>query len=152
MIQLQAMSQASHEAFMQAHLAPYAADRVQADFLTPAQADAFVRKQTGDTLPQGLATPGHHFYDIMAEGRAVGSLWLRHLPGEREALVFDLLVHPPFRRRGFAGAALREAQVLLRQAGCEVLGLNVFAHNPGAQALYARLGFKVASSYMNVRL
>jgi len=137
---------------MQAHLAPYAADRMQADFLAQDQADAFVRRQTADTLPQGQATPGHHFYDIIAEAGAVGSLWLRHMPGEREAFVFDLLVHPQFRRRGYAGAALREAQVLLRQAGCEVLGLNVFAHNPGAQALYAKLGFKVASSYMNVRL
>lgn len=152
MTQLQIMSEAAYAAFMQAHFAPYAADRMQADFLTREQADAFVRRQTADTLPQGRATPGHHFYDIIAEGRAVGSLWLRHAPGEREAFVFDLLIQPQFRRRGHAGAALREAQRLLRDAGCEVLGLNVFAHNPNAQALYAKLGFKVASSYMNVRL
>jgi ribosomal protein S18 acetylase RimI-like enzyme len=152
MIQLQAMSEAAYGAFMQAHFKPYAADRMQADFLTQEQADAFVRRQTADTLPQGRATPGHHFYDIIAEEGRAGSLWLRHAPGEREAFVFDIVIEPRLRRRGYAGAALREAQRQLREAGCEVLGLNVFAHNPGAQALYAKLGFKVASSYMNVRL
>jgi len=150
MTQLQPMSEADYAAFIDAHPAPYAADRMRADHITQAEAEAFVRKQTAETLPQGLATPGHQFHNILADdGRQVGSLWLHHAPDQREAFVYDILIDPQFRRQGHAGAALREAQQRLKEAGCAVLGLNVFAHNPNARALYAKLGFAVTSSYMN---
>lgn len=152
MLTLQPMTPPEFAAFMDAHFAPYAADRMQADHLTRAQADDFVRKQSAETLPQGMATPGHRFYCLLAGGAKVGSLWLHFAAGSREAFVYDIVIEPPYRRSGHASAALQEAQRLLRREGCSVLGLNVFAHNPDAQALYAKLGFTVRSSYMNKRL
>ena len=143
------MSAEDYAAFMAAHLAPYAADRMQADHFTRQEADAFVRKQNAELLPQGRATPDHHFFNIVAGAQTVGSLWLRHADGHREAFVYDILIEPPYRRRGHATAALGAAQHLLRDRGCQVLGLNVFAHNPHAHALYAKLGFAVTSSHMN---
>ena len=149
MTQLHPMSEADYAAFMAAHFAPYAADRMQADHITQDEADAFVQAQHAQTLPQGLHTPGHRFYNIRADGQTVGSLWINHEPQKSAAFVYDIVIAPQFRRRGHASAALREAQRLLKAEGCRVLGLNVFAHNPNAQARYAKLGFAVTSSYMN---
>ena len=143
------MSAADYAAFSAAHLGPYAADRMQADHFTQEQADEFVRAQTAQTLPQGQETPGHRFFNIVADDVCVGSLWIFHATGARDGFVYDIVVEPQHRRRGHAGAALELAAQLLREEGCEVLGLNVFAHNPGARALYEKLGFAVKSSYMN---
>ncbi|MDB5806735.1 MAG: hypothetical protein JWN73_4057 [Betaproteobacteria bacterium] len=94
------MSAADYAAFAEQHFAPYAAGRVLADHISQTEAEAFVRKQTAATLPQGQATAGHRFYNIVdAADTQVGSLWVRHAVGEREAFVFDLVVDPPFRRR-----------------------------------------------------
>ena len=57
------MNADDYAAFMAAHHGPYAADRMQADHFTQEEADAFVRKQNADVLPQGLTTPDHHFYN-----------------------------------------------------------------------------------------
>ena len=59
------------------------------------------------------------------------------------------MIAPQHRRQGHAAGALRQAQQLLKERGCLVLGLNVYAHNPDARALYVKLGFAATSSYMN---
>jgi len=50
-------------------------------------------------------------------------------------------------REQFAGNATAES--IARDAGCATLGLNVFADNPGAMALYHILGFQTVSRHLN---
>lgn len=79
---------------------------------------------------------------MMAAGERIGLL--RLLP-EGEALgLRDLQVAPVWQRQGVGGWAVREAQALAVQRGHPRLQLRVYAGNP-ARALYARLGFTVAS-------
>ncbi len=42
---------------------------------------------------------------------------------------------------------MNAAAVRCRDAGHPYLGLNVFAHNPNARALYDKLGYRVTLDY-----
>jgi len=96
-------------------------------------------------LPQGLTTPDQHLLaiDETASVRCVGFLWLavRQRGTGPEAFIFDLVILPAFRRRGFAEDAMLELEVYVRRLGLTQISLHVFEHNTVASALYDKLGF-----------
>jgi ribosomal protein S18 acetylase RimI-like enzyme len=47
---------------------------------------------------------------------------------------------------------LQAIEPRVRELGVTGIGLHVFAHNPGAQALYAKLGYNVTSINMRKNL
>jgi ribosomal protein S18 acetylase RimI-like enzyme len=97
-------------------------------------------RQRAAILPEGAATPGHEFYDLV-EQTPVGSLWV----GEHEGdlYVFDIVVDESARGRGHGTAALRLVEDLARARGAGAVALSVFAHNTDAIRLYERLGYEV---------
>jgi ribosomal protein S18 acetylase RimI-like enzyme len=149
---LRPMTEAGFARMVQDSASAYADDKVRAGQWPAEDAAAQAAATFRQLLPQGLATPGHHLFDILAPGRAeaVGHLWvaeeLQH--GIRSAYVYDLAVAPAHQRQGHATRAFRalEAWALARQL--YRIDLHVFGHNPGAQALYARLGYRVSSVLM----
>ena len=104
------------------------------------EALARTRRQRAAILPDGAATPGHEFLDLVEE-TPVGSLWI----GEHEGdlYVFDIVVDESARGRGHGTAALRLVEELARARGADAVALSVFAHNSGAIRLYERLGYEV---------
>ena len=52
-----------------------------------------------------------------------------------------LTIDPEHRRKGFASEALEALAKEARERGAERMGLFVFTDNPGAMALYEKLGF-----------
>jgi ribosomal protein S18 acetylase RimI-like enzyme len=136
--------------FIEQAMAEYAAEHVAIGRLKPEEAPAQVRRETAQLLPQGIATPGHSFYVLSAAGEAAGYLWLasQERGSLKVAYVYQIVVKPLHRRRGYAREALRQAEVLAREQGHEVMALNVFAHNEGAQALYRSLGYAVTNLNM----
>ena len=132
----------------------YAADRANADHISLEEAAEFAEKQLTQILPRGAETPGHHFAWIVAvePSERVGFVWY-FADGQRgEAFIYDLWIDEDRRRRGYASAALSAIDDEVRQLGCERIGLNVFATNPGAAALYRKCGFQAVTQYMNKRL
>lgn len=149
-VKLEAMDAGDFAAFVERLIPPYAAERAAADHISLEAATAFARKQTAEILGAGHLTPGHLLFNIEnGEQERVGDLWVKFDADAQEAFVYEINIYPAFRRQGLASAALNTVQALLKEQGCRVLGLNVFAPNHGAQALYARLGFAAQSSYMN---
>ncbi len=55
--------------------------------------------------------------------------------------IHDVVVAPPFRRRGIASAMLQRVEVIARERGCCKLTLEVLAGNGAAQEAYRKLGF-----------
>ena len=98
-----------------------------------------------ELLPSGQESPGMEFHVAETKGEAVGELWLS--TGDTMAFVYNLVVRPEHRRRGHGAAIMTAAARRCRELGNPVLGLNVFAHNPGARALYDRLGYRVTHDY-----
>ena len=103
-------------------------------------------------LPQGLATPGHYLYEIVAGegGPTVGFLWFaaedRH--GMRSAFVYDIQIKEEYRRRGHASRAFLALESIVAGLGLPSIGLHVFGHNHAAQALYGQLGYTVTDINM----
>lgn len=146
------MSAARFQDFMRDSSASYASEKVVAGQWAEATALALAQAEFARLLPQGLATPDHFLFDIVApaEGRTVGHLWVavEERGGTRAAYVYDLAVHHEHRRQGHAKRAFTELDAWARAQGLYRIDLHVFGHNPGAQALYAALGYRVTSVTM----
>ncbi|MEQ3551700.1 GNAT family N-acetyltransferase [Pseudonocardia nematodicida] len=116
-------------------------------------ARAKVRDDLERLLPEGPDTPGHRLLGIEDElGDVVGQVWLALTDprtGSTEvAWLYQIRIEEPFRRRGYARAALRAVEGLARDAGAQQLGLNVFGANTAAIALYESCGYAVTTQQM----
>ena len=152
MTQLRAMPAAAFEPYVQTSVAGYAEDNVTAGRWPREGALERSRAEFESLLPQGLDTPDNHLFQIMATpaGPVVGVIWfavdVKH--GLRSAFVYDVEIHAPFRRQGHALRAFQALEPVVAALGLSTIGLHVFGHNPGAQALYAKLGYGVTGINM----
>ena len=137
-------------------VAHYAEDNIAAGRWPREGAHARSRTEWDSLLPQGLATPNNHLFEIQAslQGPTIGALWFaiedRH--GQRSAFVYDVGIDAPWRRQGHALRAFEALETLVTELGATHIGLHVFGHNPGAQALYAKLGYGITGINMQKRL
>jgi ribosomal protein S18 acetylase RimI-like enzyme len=139
------MSEAEFHAFVGGAIVAYAADKAESGEWTQEESMAMAVKSFDELLPQGQSTPDHHLFTIRDDGaRSVGMLWfaVRKRAGARIAYVYNVRVEPEHQRRGHAGRALRALDEEARRLGLAGVALHVFGHNPGAQALYAKLGYR----------
>lgn len=72
--------------------------------------------------------------------------------GQREAFVYDILIDPLRRNRGYGTAAMEAMEQELRQMNIFAIGLNLFAHNSIAADMYRKLGYAAVSTRMSKRL
>ena len=142
--------------YLQTAIAGYAADNVAAGRWPGDGAIERSRADFESSLPQGLSTPDHFLFEIKdsENGPIVGVIWFaviaRH--GIRSAFVYDLEIKAEWRRQGHATRAIQALEPIVSALGLSTIGLHVFAHNVGAQALYASLGYGVTGFNMTKRL
>ena len=123
--------------------APHAIDDVHAkvaDFLKP--------NLGADGLPHDSVI-FHLHSEQLAEN--VGVLWAGGADFGFGPLcyVHDLRIHPPYRRRGFARAALECLYDIGKDQGqTRGIALSVLTSNPAARTLYAASGFSPLSEIM----
>lgn len=149
---LRPLTEPAYAAWLDAALARYADFLVATDRAAVGdEAAAAARRTHASLLPQGLQTPGHQIFEVMAGSAPVGSLWL-HLSPERRAHVYDLHITLPHRRQGHARRALLAAMAQARAQGAVQFGLNVLASNEPARHLYEQLGLVTQTLQMSCRL
>ncbi len=148
---LRAMTEEEYAAWLATCVRAYADELAQVDGLSPEQSARRARAQIAELLPAGRDSPRTWLLRILDDsGSPVGVLWIGPHPHRVDAAwVYDVLVDPDERGRGFGRRALLAAEDLVREAGISALGLNVFGHNPGASRLYAGLGYAVVSQQMH---
>jgi GNAT superfamily N-acetyltransferase len=118
---------------------------LRASGMSEASARRRGEEQMAELIPHGLATQDQNFFTARVGGSAVGTLWLST---ERPlAFVYDVAVEESQRRRGYGAAIMDAGARWCRDRGHPALGLNVFAHNPGARALYDKLGYHVTRDF-----
>ncbi len=156
MITLSPMHADSYAAFVEESIAGYARENVESGRWPEQGALEHARAEFAMLLPQGLATPGQHLFDILAQphGLPVGYVWMaiatRH--GATSAYIYDLEIKPQHRRKGYAFAALQALEPIATAAGAPSIGLNVFIGNTDAQALYRKLGYAPTNINMSKAL
>ncbi len=150
------MTEAGYAAYLKAAVASHSDDEVLAGRSTKEAALQHSQDEFAQMLPQGASTPDNHLYDIRdaASGEAVGVLWFAQIfkSGVKIAYVYDLEIQPEQRRKGHARAAFTALEVKAMELGLPSIGLHVFAHSPGAKALYESLGYGVTGFNMLKRL
>ena len=122
----------------------YAGDHVRDGSWTAEASEERARSEVERLLPRGLETPDHYLFAIRVSSEDVGRIWFarRQEPGGRPyAFVYDLIVYPSHRRRGYAEAAMRAIEPMVRKLGLDRISLHVFGFNTGAIRLYERLGY-----------
>ena len=142
--------------YMEAAVAAYAEENVTSGRWPLAGAMERSRTDFLSLLPQGLGTPDNFLFEIVDQpgGTPVGVLWFaieaRH--GIRSAFVYDLEIHPEWRRQGHARRAFAALETIVAALGLDRIGLHVFGHNKAAQALYTSLGYQITGYNMTRQL
>lgn len=107
-------------------------------------------------LTKGIATEDHFFYTVRSTPgeEAVGLLWvnLRPKAASRELYIYKIEVDERFRGEGYGRATMEAAAAKARQLGATSVGLNVFAYNENARALYQSLGYQDEAHLMSLKL
>lgn len=141
---LRPMSPDEFRVFMDGEVEGFAQELVTSG-MSIEQARERSRTLTEELLPDGIDSPGMEFHTAAVDGETVGDLWLA--TGDTMAFVYNIEVLPEHRRRGYGAAIMNAAARHCRDLGRPVLGLNVFAHNPQARALYDKLGYRVTLDF-----
>lgn len=85
--------------------------------------------------------------EVASEVVGFACVWAKVQPNEPDenpaayALVSDLVVRMPYRRRGIGKQLLRAAESFVRERGAESLRIGVSAQNVAAKRLYESVGF-----------
>lgn len=89
------------------------------------------------------------YRDLLGWSGAIWAVWGTRLSDRRpkadEIYIDGIAVSPTARGLGIGTRLLDEAQAIARAGGKRFVRLDVIDTNPRAQALYARLGYKVTS-------
>ncbi|QIN83103.1 GNAT family N-acetyltransferase [Rubrobacter tropicus] len=156
MIELKEMPPERFPAYRDRLVLEYARDKVRAGAWSPEEAPRRSAADVGGLLPDGTETEGHYLlllWDDLA-GQEVGVVWIAILDSGvgRSAWIYDIEVYEGFRRKGYATQALRAVEDRATKLGGDRVGLQVFGHNPGARALYEKVGYEITSVNMVKRL
>jgi ribosomal protein S18 acetylase RimI-like enzyme len=139
------MSEADYAAFVESTVPAYAADKVASGQWDQEQSLELARSALAGLLPDGLRTAGHYLFTIQDDrAEPVGRLWIaaQERGGGRVAYVYEVAIKPEHRRQGHAARAMRAAEDEARALGLSGIALHVFGHNPGAIAMYEKLGYR----------
>lgn len=155
MTRLVPMTGEDFAAWHEGSIAGYAEENVKSGRWSKEEAPAKARGSFAELLPNGLATPRTHLFNVVDDaGQNVGMLWINEQDrsGERIAFVYDIMIHPQHRRRGHAQSALALLEEKAKEMGLSGVGLHVFGHNQEARALYEKTGFAATSIQMFKRI
>jgi ribosomal protein S18 acetylase RimI-like enzyme len=148
------MTEAEYDAWYEREIEGYAQDIARASGRPIEAARERARHQHAEFLPDGLATPGTWIMTVRTDDdEVVGTIWLGPHPHRGDAaFVYDIEIDESRRGEGLGRAAMLAAEALVRDAGLNEIGLNVFGFNEPAQRLYSSLGYRVVSTQMSKRL
>jgi GNAT superfamily N-acetyltransferase len=146
-LELREMTQEQFDAYLAASTESYIVELAAAG-MTPEAARKRGTEQMQELVPDGLDSPGQSFFTAYDGESPVGHLWLST---ERPmAFVYDIEVDESQRRKGYGEAMMNAGARWSRDRGHRSLGLNVFAHNPHARALYDKLGYDVTMDFRTI--
>jgi RimJ/RimL family protein N-acetyltransferase len=158
-IRLVPMSEAEFQAYLDSALQDYAQEHVRAGNWDAQNALQLAEQQFHHLLPDGLATENHYFSTIEIEdgvgdrapATKVGMLWfgVQDRGAGPRVFVYDMVIHEPFRRRGYGTQAFQALEEKVRELGLSEISLHVFAHNHAARAMYEKLGYVVTDIMMS---
>jgi len=146
------MSADEFERYLARSIPEYADAHLRAGHVAPEDSLKRAQEDYADLLPQGLATPGNHFFTITAAdgGASLGMCWfeIKQRHGKTRAFIFDFYLEQAQRGRGLGRPIMDELERRAAALGAVSIGLHVFGDNLPARALYEKCGFRYADMQM----
>jgi ribosomal protein S18 acetylase RimI-like enzyme len=155
MVDLTPMEPEAWEAWRVASIRDYAAEKVRAGTWPVESADDKAVAEFARLLPDGQHTPGHEFRSIVTKaGETAGVLWFAAQDeiGRGTAFIYDVVIDPEQRGRGYGRAAMEALEPLARSLGYDAIRLHVFGHNTVARHLYETSGYGETDLMMMKRI
>ncbi|MCU0951692.1 MAG: GNAT family N-acetyltransferase [Burkholderiaceae bacterium] len=129
MVILQRMDASEFLAFFEAVSDSYARDNAASGRWRESDASSLAREETGRLLPQAEKTPDNELFVIRSteHNASVGYVWYGSMVRgtKKVAFLFQLYIHPQYRRQGFGKQALAAFEEEARNTGHDALNLYV---------------------------
>ncbi|MBN1858810.1 GNAT family N-acetyltransferase [Candidatus Bipolaricaulota bacterium] len=139
------MTQKNYERYVASAVPSYARDQIEAGNWRAGTALEQAQAVFERLLPDGLQSEGQSLNIIVdaSSEEAVGHIWYAVAShGDRRFVaLYDFLIYPSFRRRGYGRVALAALEAETDRLGLQEMMLHVFGHNAAARALYTKMGF-----------
>src|SRR5258708_7353797 len=149
MITLRPMTEAEYGPYIAWLREDYARERAESGETPLEEEREASSRQIDGLVPQGLATPNHHFWVMTDEvGSAVGNLWVFVNPDKQRAFIYDIAIAEERRGQGLGRQALSALEDTLRPMGVRRIALNVFGKNTVARHLYETQGYSTVAINM----
>lgn len=149
------MSAEAWETWRAASIRGYAEEKVTAGTWPAEDSEQRAVDEFASLLPDGQRTAGHEFRSIVSDGgEPVGVVWLapQREIGHGAAFIYDIVIDPSQRGRGFGRAAMEALEPLARSLGYDRIRLHVFGHNAVARSLYRSVGYVETDLLMEKRI
>ncbi len=154
-VTLRPMSPDVWRAWREASILSYASEKVRAETWSAEDATRKAVEEFASLLPHGQDTAGHEFRSVVNDlGKPVGSIWIapHGEVGRGNAFIYDIVIDPEERGRGYGRAAMAALEPLARGLGYDRIRLHVFGHNAIARSLYTSLGYAETDVLMEKRI
>jgi len=151
---LRPMSEDYFAAWNERLVVEYAREKVEAGLWPEEHALELSKAEQAESLPEGMATPGHDLFVGVVDGEVAGNLWLCTDPKQpvQSTYIYDIEILEAHRGRGLGRALLEAAESWCAEHGSVSVRLNVFAPNTTARALYESAGYAPTSTHMMKRI
>lgn len=152
MIRLEPMDEADFRAFVARAIPRRASKWVERGIWSQERSLEASQQAYSRLLPNGKDTPGNHFLKVIdaSDGAAIGEVWYTNEEegGRLQFWVEWIQIDPDRRRKGHATEVLQRLEEMASGLGATRIGLDVWTDNPGAMALYSKLGYRTARASM----
>lgn len=149
LLKLAKMSQSDFEKYWQTAVVDYANEKVKAGAWPTDHAKDNAKQEFEKLVPDGLATPGHYFYDIVASNTKVGTVWLAERSADsKEAFLYDIQISPAYQGQGFGTKTLQLIDEEAAHLGFKKIALHAFGNNKRAIHVYEKDGFEITDVWM----
>ena len=156
MIRLVPMKKKDFESFMEISMKDQMQGQVRAGVWSAEEAPANMDKLRRQMLPDGISTPGHHFFSVEepASGDMIGALWYMIVEdeGDRQVFVFDIQIDNDHRRHGYGSQVFKAMEEDVKTQGINTISLHVFEDNLPARAMYKKLGYHGTTTMLSKKL
>jgi RimJ/RimL family protein N-acetyltransferase len=151
-VRLVELDGAAYRKYREELVRDFAADKVRAGAWSESEAGTRAARDVDGLLPEGPATRNHFLYAVRDDSvpAEVGTVWFALMDSGvgRSVWIYDIIISEDFRRRGYATRTLKLVEDRAKELGARSVGLHVFGHNHGAQALYEKMGYGATSITM----
>lgn len=139
-ITLKIMSSDEFQEYLDYAIENFAYEQVKSGNWKKSDAINKAREEHKRLLPDGANTKNHYLFTIRDGDLKVGMVWLAK-KDDNKGFIYDINIWKSNQGKGYGKQAMKKVEIIAKEIGMKMIGLNVFGHNKVAKELYENLGY-----------